>query len=145
MKKLTLSLISVSVLVASGCATSPDEIRASSVSPLRYANHSCEQIVQEAAYVEEEVNSLYYSLKKKADDDSTQMGLGLILFWPALFFLEGGDGPQAAEYAKYKGEHKALQRAAITKSCSTKIDSLPTPEEAAEKMKKEAEAEKQES
>lgn len=43
-------------------------------------------------------------------------GVGLILFWPALFFIDG-DGPEANEYARLKGEHEALQKASIEKKC----------------------------
>jgi hypothetical protein len=45
------------------------------------------------------------------------MAVGLVLFWPALFFLEGGDGPEAAEYACLKGEVDALEQVAIQKKC----------------------------
>jgi hypothetical protein len=42
---------------------------------------------------------LYASLKKKADNDTAQMTVGMLLLWPTLFFLEGGDGPEASEYS----------------------------------------------
>lgn len=50
------------------------------------------------------------------------MAAGIILFWPALFFLEGGDGPQAAEYSRLKGEREALQQALVQKKCSIATD-----------------------
>jgi hypothetical protein len=53
------------------------------------------------------------------------MAVGMILFWPALFFLEGGDGPQAAEYGRLKGERDALERVAIQKKCDPAI--IPKP------------------
>jgi len=34
-----------------------------------------------------------------------------------LFFLEGGDGPEAAEYGRLKGERDALEKVAIQKEC----------------------------
>lgn len=46
------------------------------------------------------------------------MGIGLILFWPALFALEGGDGPEAAEYAQLKGDYEALRETSIVKNCT---------------------------
>ena len=51
------------------------------------------------------------------------MGVGLVLFWPALFFLEGGDGPEAAEYAQLKGDFEALRSASVAKSCSISAQS----------------------
>ena len=41
----------------------------------------------------------------------------MLLFWPSLFFLEGGDTPEASEYARIKGEVDALNEASIQKSC----------------------------
>ncbi|WP_200241917.1 hypothetical protein [Lamprobacter modestohalophilus] len=43
------------------------------------------------------------------------MGVGLVLFWPALFFLAGGD--KKDELARLKGEYDALEQAAIQKDC----------------------------
>lgn len=45
------------------------------------------------------------------------MGIGLVLFWPALFFLEGGDGPQALRYQQLKGEAVVLERVGTEKKC----------------------------
>ncbi|MET0002695.1 MAG: hypothetical protein ABW087_03665 [Candidatus Thiodiazotropha sp.] len=69
--------------------------------------------------VNRRTSQLHGQLDKKASDDAAQMGIGMILFWPALFFLEGGDGPEAAEYAQLKGEFDALEDAAIMKECGT--------------------------
>mgnify|MGYP001232624020 CR=1 FL=1 len=55
--------------------------------------------------------------KVGAKKDNAQMGVGLVLFWPALIFLEGGDGPEAAEYAQLKGNYEALQDNAILRKC----------------------------
>jgi hypothetical protein len=41
-----------------------------------------------------------------------------VLFWPALFFLEGGDGAEAQEYARLKGEFDALQQMSVQKRCN---------------------------
>ena len=39
------------------------------------------------------------------------------MFWPTLFLLEGGDGPEAAEYAQLRGEYKTLNDVSIAKKC----------------------------
>lgn len=101
-----------------GCATQPDKIQAASVSPLNYSSYDCSQVSAESKRIQERVSSLHHSLNGEANADAWQMGLGLVLFWPTLFFLEGGDGPQAAEYAQLKGEAEALQKAAVDKRCS---------------------------
>ncbi|MDC3063190.1 hypothetical protein OA253_01080 [Alphaproteobacteria bacterium] len=41
-------------------------------------------------------------------------GTGLILFWPALFFI-GGTKEHQAEYARHIGEYELLHKVAIKK------------------------------
>lgn len=123
------SLIFAALLLA-GCATAPEKIQSSSVSPLIYRDYTCNQIIMEMDRVDRRASELHGSLKKTASDDSTQMAIGMILFWPALFFLEGGDGPQAAEYARIKGEKEAIEVAAIQKDCSMAITQETVEEEA---------------
>ncbi|MEZ0262379.1 MAG: metal ABC transporter ATP-binding protein [Alphaproteobacteria bacterium] len=131
MKKF-ITTVALCALLA-GCASSPDKIAASSVSTLQYDGYSCRQIAAELARVERKVNELYYSLDKAAGNDSAQMAVGLILFWPALFFLEGGDGPQAAEYSRLKGELEALETVSIRKNCGIKFPEPPKRKEPATK------------
>ena len=45
------------------------------------------------------------------------MGVGLVLFWPALFFIESDD--QKEDVARLKGELKAVETAAIRKDCAS--------------------------
>lgn len=115
-KKLFVAL-SVAGVVISGCATSPDKIAAQSVSTVPYEQYNCQQIGAEAERVNRRASDLHGSLQKTASNDNAQMAIGMVLFWPALFFLEGGDGPEAAEYGRLKGEKEALERVAIQKQC----------------------------
>jgi len=105
-------------LMLSACATDPDKMQAVDVSPTIYRSLDCDQIAQELQKVTKRASKLQASLKKKADDDAGQMAVGMILFWPALFFLEGGDGVDAAEYANLKGEKDALEQVALEKKCT---------------------------
>lgn len=89
----------------------------------------CKQIAAELDRVERKINELYHRLGKTASNDSAQMAVGLILFWPTLFFLEGGDGPEAAEYARLKGEMEALEKVSIKKNCGIKFPEPPKPPE----------------
>jgi hypothetical protein len=68
------------------------------------------------------------------------MGVGLILFWPALFAL-GGTKQQEAEYARLKGEYDAVQEAAVIKKCPgavapAKTASAPSVEKPVEAVQK---------
>lgn len=125
-KKIAILL---TVLVA-GCATQPSNLSATHVPVLAYANYDCDQLVSEAVHINRRISELYTSLKKKADNDAVQMGIGLLLFWPTLFALEGGDGPEATEYSNLKGSYEAIRQVSIQKKCP--LDSIPgfkTPEE----------------
>jgi len=106
------------VILLSGCATQPNKIAAQYVSPMIYQDYDCQQIAFEQARIERRTNELYSSLKNEARADSWQMGLGLVLFWPALFMLEGGDGPEATEYSRLRGEYEALNEVSLYKKCA---------------------------
>lgn len=118
---VTTAATAAFMFAVTGCATHPDKIATASVSPLQYQSYDCAQIGAELERVSGRANELYAGLKKDADNDTAQMTVGMILFWPTLFFLEGGDGPEAAEYAKLKGEREALEKVAIQQRCQ-----LPT-------------------
>jgi len=127
--KRLLSILCLSALTA--CASQPDEIQSAYVSDLQYRQYDCEQLTLEATRISARVNELHGQLKETADNDAAQMGVGLVLFWPTLFFLEGGDGPQAQEYAKLKGERDAIEKVAVQKKCAIEFAPLPktkTPE-----------------
>lgn len=77
--------------------------------------------------VSRRVSELGGQVNKTASDDSAQMGVGLILFWPTLFFLDG-DTPQATEYERLKGEFDAIEKAAVRKDCGFRIERTVIPE-----------------
>ncbi|MEQ3650180.1 metal ABC transporter ATP-binding protein [Hyphomonas sp.] len=118
MKRINIGIVSAVVVLATvGCASSPNKIAAQYVSPMAYQGYDCDQIALEQNRIERRTGELYQSLKKEANADKWQMGVGLILFWPALFMLEGGDGPEASEYARLRGEYNALSEVSIMKKC----------------------------
>jgi hypothetical protein len=138
MKTLMLGQFALVGALLSACATQPEDLSTTYVSPLKYSKYDCDQVISEMDYVSKHTSALYASLDKKADNDAAQMGVGLVLFWPTLFFLEGGDGPEAVEYSNLKGDFEALRTVAVKKKCGA--DSLPkSPEE----LIKEAEQAKQ--
>jgi len=55
-------------------------------------------------------------LNEAASNDKAIMGVGMILFWPALFAL-GGTKQQEAELARLKSEYDALQISVTSKKC----------------------------
>ena len=125
-------LLSVgALLLAAGCASRPEKLPTTYVSPMQFQNYDCDQIAMEQMRVERRTGELHTSLTKEADTDEAQAALGLILFWPALLFLEGGDGPEAAEYSRLKGEYEAIQLVALHKKCDIRfLDDLSAAAEA---------------
>ncbi len=104
-----------------GCATQPKDLPTTYVSPNQYQHYSCDQITLEMNRASRKANELQAKLKQDADNDAAQMAVGLVIFWPALFFLEGGDGPEAAEYSRLKGEFEALEEVSIQKKCGVEV------------------------
>ena len=44
-------------------------------------------------------------------------------FWPVLLALEGGDGPNTAQYSQLKGEYEALRQNVVQKKCGFETQS----------------------
>jgi len=114
---MTRFIIPALVGLLVGCATQPEEIGAAYVSPLHYKDFDCEQLEMEAERVSRRAFELGTSLREEADADETQMAVGLILLWPTLFWLEGGDDYRAMEYSRLKGERDAIESISIKKKC----------------------------
>lgn len=125
-KKYLAALVAVSV---AGCATSSKDVTASYVSPIQYQAYDCDQLTAEDQRLKARVSQMAGRLDEAASNDKAITGVGMILFWPALFAL-GGTKQQEAEYARIKGEHDALQQAYIMKKCGPKpaeAAAQPTP------------------
>jgi hypothetical protein len=105
--------------VASACATAPGNITAQYVSPLQYQNFSCDQMASESQRIGARLSQVTGQQQSKADSDAVAMGVGMVLFWPALFFL-GSGANQTEELSRLKGESDALQQAAIQKNCMSR-------------------------
>lgn len=109
------SMLSVA-LVLSGCATESKDVVSSYVSPLQYQSFDCEQLAAEAQRIQGRVIELGGRLDQAAKNDKALVGVGLIVFWPAMLFIGGTKG-QEAEYGRLKGEYEAVQHTAIGKKC----------------------------
>lgn len=82
------------------------------------------------------VNEIAGVQDSEATKDAVALGVGLVLFWPALFFMIGDD--KEDELGRMKGEYEALEQAAIKKECNV-ADEI----EEARRMREAREAEKQ--
>ena len=110
-----IAILSIFVFL-NACAKSSKDIVGTYVSPLQYADYACPQIKSEMIRVSSKVKELTGKIDTNSENDKMITGAGIILFWPALFFL-GGTKEQEAEYARLKGEYEALDRVAVQKNC----------------------------
>lgn len=99
-----------------GCATSSNKISAAYVSPMAYQSYDCSQLSAEGQRIMARVTEIGGKLDQDAKNDKILTGVGVLLFWPSLFFI-GGDKGKEAEFARMKGEYDAVQQAAIEKKC----------------------------
>lgn len=112
MKRLSGAL---ALLMLTGCATPPGKIDAAYVSPFEYSNLTCDQIREELIRVNRKLTEISGKQKSEANKDAVALGVGLIVFWPALFFMMGDD--KKDQVARLKGEYEALEMVAIRKNC----------------------------
>ncbi len=124
--KQTIAILTITSFLA-GCADHPDKIPAQYISPMQYDSYNCKQIGAEMQRVSSRVGEIGGQQEKAATNSEVVMGVGLVLFWPALFFLDSHSA-QAAEYGRLKGEFNALEQTGIQKNCGFKIEK-PKPSE----------------
>jgi hypothetical protein len=108
-------LASAAVLV-SGCAKDASDIRAAYISPILYQDYTCSQLGQEATRISAKAAETAGIQNQHATNDKVAMGVGLVVFWPALFMMKGND-ENAVELASLKGQMDAIEQASIKKKC----------------------------
>lgn len=114
MRSTVLIALALSTILV-GCASSPDKIRATYVSPLEYSHLDCDQLRLEMNRVSRKVATASGQQAEERSDDAVALTVGLIVFWPALFFMMGDD--QKQEIALLKGQYEALETVAIQNNC----------------------------
>ena len=125
MQKTIATVLAASIALG-GCATASSNIAASYTTPIQYQSYDCAQLTSEAQRVQGRVGQLAGRLDEAASNDKVLMGVGLVLFWPALFAL-GGTKQQEADFARLKGEYDAIQQAMIAKKCDQSAPAGHTP------------------
>ena len=66
---------------------------------------------------------------ERANQANLATAATVLLFWPAAFFVGGGNKEQQAELARLKGEQDAIQQAAIQRKCEGLVQSAPVKKE----------------
>ena len=112
---MKLIIATFALATMAGCATSPDKIAASYVSPTAFAGMSCAALNIEAQRVNARLTTATGQQTEQANNDAAMTAVALLLFWPAAIFI-GGDS-QAPAIAQMRGEASAIQAAALTRGC----------------------------
>lgn len=121
MKKLAVAV--ASTLILAGCATRPADIAPSYVSASKYDDMSCSQLEREAEGISQAAIVAAGAQDEAANHDAAMTTVGVVLFWPALFFNKG-DNSSAAEVGRLKGEILAIQTASSNKNCGIAIQQI---------------------
>jgi hypothetical protein len=129
-KYVAVTALSIAAALSS-CASKPQDIEAAYVSPTLYESLTCDQLREEATAVSARAIAASGAQQKKADNDAVAVGVGVVIFWPALFFAKG-DGATAAEVSRLKGEMKAIEMASLKNNCGIRFED-PTAKPAAKK------------
>ena len=112
----TAAVVTASAIALSACASSSSEVSASYISPITYDNYSCQQLSAELERITTRVRTVSGDVNANHTRDAIAMGVGLVIFWPALFLMKG-NGVEATELASLKGEYDALQAQGVQKQC----------------------------
>ncbi|MCW5694073.1 MAG: hypothetical protein KIT48_17080 [Pseudolabrys sp.] len=124
MKSICLALASSLLLTA--CAKEANQVGATYVSPVLYEAYTCPQLAEEAQRVSARAAQSSGVQDQKATNDKVAMGVGLVIFWPALLFTKGND-ENTAELARLKGQMDAIEQASIKKRCGITFQHAPPP------------------
>mgnify|MGYP001380895690 CR=1 FL=1 len=114
------------VFLLQSCATAPDQIGARYISGATYYSYECNKLRQLATQKYERIRELYSVLEANADEDIGKVAVGTILWFPSLFQLEG-DGPEAEEFARIKGEYTAMKNVLDNNLCQSSGSNLTPP------------------
>lgn len=106
----------IATLAVAACAKDANQVGATYVSPVTYDSYTCQQLAAEASRVSSRAAEATGVQDQKATNDKVAMGVGLIIFWPALLFTKGND-ENTAELARLKGQMDAIEQASIAKKC----------------------------
>lgn len=110
-------IASFTSMIFSGCATKGDNVSAAYVPASIYSTYNCQQIAQELMTVGVKAAELSGQMDEAAGMDTALVAVGLVLFWPALFFV-GGDKGKEAQLAQLKGQRDTLMSASNAKGCN---------------------------
>ncbi len=98
------------------CVTRSADVHALATDPAAFAAWGCGRIDDELDAVQHTAADLAYSVDARAGDNILAMGLGVMVFWPALLAMRPAGLP-ATDLARLKGRFDALLEAGRRQAC----------------------------
>lgn len=109
-------LLAIVIWVA-GCASNPEDVDSYYVSYRNYIDLDCSALEAEATALNSRIAGVFDEAATERVVDNTLVAASIIVFWPALFFLNGNSATQL-EYARLQGEFEAIEEASRRNSCN---------------------------
>jgi hypothetical protein len=103
-------------LMACSDAKTSSEVAPELVSPSMYSGMSCRQLRSEAELVKDATPALAAAVDREYKNDKALEAVTWILFWPAIFAMDGNDA-EAAQLGRAKGQLEAITRQMKNKGC----------------------------
>ena len=116
MNKLVSCGIFLLMLQACSSAQKASEVTAAYVPSTVYSSMSCNNLRAEDLRLRRSVSEISRSVDKEYKNDKTMEAVTWILFWPAVFAMDGNEA-EAANLSQAKGEADAVRAAMIAKKC----------------------------
>ncbi len=107
--------------LVSGCALRAVDVPAAAVSPADFGGWSCARIGEELERVRRNAAQVAYAFDERAGSNIVAMGVGAVVFWPALLAMRS-NGEDRALLAQLKGRHEALVAAQAQRPCPASVD-----------------------
>lgn len=114
-QRIKTTSIIITLFFFIGCAVAPSKVKPSYISPVKYSNYDCDQLQAEYNRLTKELTGMTKKQQDAYSCDTVSFWVGMLLLWPVLFFIIGGDHEE--ELAQIKGDHDAVLTLAIERRC----------------------------
>jgi hypothetical protein len=120
----TVAACAALAFMLAGCAKEANQVGPTYISPVTYESYTCQQLAEEAQRVSARAAEATGVQDQKATNDKVAMGVGIVIFWPALLFTKGND-ENTTELARLKGSMDAIEQASLAKHCGIQFRTPP--------------------
>ena len=108
-----LGLLAVAL---ASCATRAVDVAPAAANPADFAAWDCARIDDEQDAVQQRAADVAYAVDERAGNNIMALGVGLTVFWPALFAMRPA-GLEAEDLARLKGRYETLKTVSSLKGC----------------------------